>query len=100
MTLQRTHVFIYGRVQGVFFRQSTFEHAQLLGLTGFVRNRFNGSVEALFEGDEQIVSEMIEWCHHGPQYASVQGVEVVSDENFNENSVPKKYQSFSIESTL
>lgn len=100
MSLQRTHIFIYGRVQGVFFRQSTFELAQQLGLSGFVRNRFNGSVEAFFEGDEQKVSEIIEWCNHGPRFASVQGVEVVSNETFSESTSTKKFTSFNIESTL
>ena len=100
MTVLRSHLFIYGRVQGVFFRQSTFELARRYNLTGYVRNRRNGSVEAFFEGSDDNVNQMIEWCHSGPSQASVQGVEVVSTETFSDSNFTKLYQSFSIESTL
>lgn len=100
MTIQRTHIIIYGRVQGVFFRQSTFDLANNLELTGFVRNKSNGSVEAVFEGNNEKIKEMIQWCHHGPPYASVQGIEIVSDEIFENKEGSRKYSSFSIESTL
>ena len=99
MTIQRTHVRIYGRVQGVFFRQSTFELAQEYKLTGYVRNRLNGSVEAVFEGDESNVRKIIEWSKNGPNFASVQGIEIVSTEIVL-NETEKLYQSFSIESTV
>ena len=95
MTLKRVHIFIYGRVQGVFFRQSTFEMAQQYNLTGYVRNRMIGSVEAIFEGDEEMVVKMVEWCKTGPPHASVQGVEIVTSEPIS----TKLYQFFSIEST-
>ena len=99
MTIQRTHVRIYGRVQGVFFRQSTYELAHKYKITGYVRNRLNGFVEAVFEGDEANVRKIIEWSKNGPKFASVQGVEIVSTEIVpNENE--KLYQSFSIESTV
>lgn len=95
MTLKRVHIFIYGRVQGVFFRASTYEMAQQYNLTGYVRNRMIGSVEAILEGDEEMVTKMIEWCKVGPPHASVQGVEIVTDEQIS----TKLYKSFSIEST-
>ena len=96
MTFLRSHLFIYGRVQGVFFRQSTYEMARHFNLTGYV----NGTVEALFEGQEDLVKQMINWCNSGPSHASVQGVEIISSEIFNDSDFKKIYQSFSIESTL
>lgn len=70
------HVLIYGRVQGVWFRSSTKQKAEQLGLTGWVRNTHDGNVEAVFEGEEKLVKEMIEWCHRGPPLAEVENVEV------------------------
>ena len=66
---------ITGRVQGVWFRGWTEQEANKLGLYGWVRNRDDGSVEALFCGDETIVNEMITRCHSGPQGAEVKEVE-------------------------
>ncbi len=70
----KVHVMIEGRVQGVFFRHHTQQKAIQLGLTGWVRNRMDGNVEAVFEGDRERVNEMIEWCHHGPPAARVTSV--------------------------
>jgi len=67
----RAYVIIEGRVQGVYFRHHTQEMALKLRLKGWVRNRRDGSVEAVFEGDRERVEEMIEWCHHGPPAARV-----------------------------
>jgi acylphosphatase len=72
----RAHVWISGRVQGVFFRANTKELADELGLTGWVRNLPDGRVEAVFEGEEDAVKEAIEWCKRGPPLASVEKVEV------------------------
>jgi len=72
----RAHVWISGRVQGVFFRAHTKELADELGLTGWVRNLPDGRVEAIFEGEEDAVKEAIEWCKRGPPLASVEMVEV------------------------
>ncbi len=71
---ERAHVTISGRVQGVFFRDSTREKAEGLGLAGWVTNRPDGRVEALFEGPSDRVREMVEWCEHGPSQASVENV--------------------------
>ncbi len=76
MGKKRVHVYISGRVQGVYFRAYTKEEADRLGLTGFVRNLPDGRVEAVFEGDEELIEEMIRWCHVGSPYAKVSGVEV------------------------
>jgi acylphosphatase len=70
------HVIISGRVQGVWFRANTKQKAEQLGLTGWVRNTSDGCVEAVFEGEEKTVKEMIQWCRKGPALAKVEKVEV------------------------
>ncbi len=74
------HIFISGKVQGVFFRSSTKSKAEELGLTGWVRNLADGRVEAVFEGEEGNVEKMVLWCRKGPQYARVEDVEAISEE--------------------
>ncbi|KAF6150438.1 hypothetical protein GIB67_023937 [Kingdonia uniflora] len=69
-------VSIKGRVQGVFYRNWTVENARELGMNGWVRNRRDGSVEALFSGDTQLVDRMVEKCRCGPNGASVTGLQV------------------------
>jgi acylphosphatase len=76
MKYSRAHVVIHGRVQGVFFRAYTADEANALGVKGWVRNLPNGSVEAVFEGEEKAVQEMIAWCRHGPPHAHVTRVDV------------------------
>jgi acylphosphatase len=73
--LIRAHVLIFGRVQGVFFRANTLERAIDIGLRGWVRNVHSGEVEAVFEGDEEKIKEMIEWCKKGPPGARVDKIE-------------------------
>ena len=80
MARVRAKVRVYGRVQGVFFRATTQEVARELGLKGYVRNLPDGSVEAVFEGDEEGVRKAIEWCHRGPPTARVERVEVSWEE--------------------
>ena len=70
----RAHVFVEGRVQGVFFRATTYEMASALDLSGWVRNCRDGRVEAVFEGKCGDVEEMIKWCHKGPPGAIVSKV--------------------------
>lgn len=72
----RVRVFITGKVQGVYFRQNTKQMATRHKVAGWVRNLDDGSVEAVFEGDEVNVSEVIEWCHVGPPKAQVDDVHV------------------------
>ena len=76
MEKARAHVIVEGRVQGVFFRHHTQETAFRLDLKGWVKNCWDGTVEALFEGDKDKVDEIIQWCHHGPSGASVKNVHV------------------------
>jgi len=73
---RRAHLFISGKVQGVYFRANTQSEALKLGLKGFVRNLPDGRVEALFEGEEEAIEKMIAWCHRGPSGARVERVDV------------------------
>jgi len=75
----RKHVVVRGRVQGVFFRDSTRERARDEGVAGWVANRGDGAVEAVFEGSAQDVERMVEFCRSGPSSADVDDVEA-SDE--------------------
>jgi acylphosphatase len=72
----RRHVVVRGEVQGVFFRDSTRKEAEARGVAGWVRNRDDGSVEALFEGSEEAVESMLEWCRSGPSRAQVEDMDV------------------------
>ncbi|MBW2474756.1 MAG: acylphosphatase [Deltaproteobacteria bacterium] len=76
MSKIRAEVIVHGRVQGVFFRQSTLETARALELTGRVRNCPDGTVAAIFEGEGDRVRRAVKWCHHGPPAARVNNVEV------------------------
>jgi acylphosphatase len=70
----RARIIVGGRVQGVFFRYSTQEAANRLNVLGWVKNRWDGKVEAVFEGQRDVVEKMIEWCHKGPPGAHVQSI--------------------------
>ena len=70
----RAQVQIEGLVQGVFFRYSTQQKAQELGVNGWVRNLPDGNVECLLEGDRDNVEALMQWCHHGPSGAHVDKV--------------------------
>jgi acylphosphatase len=79
MTSNRTlHVIIRGRVQGVGYRAWTHHQAQLHGLKGWVRNRRDGSVEAVFSGPSDLVDVMLKTCHQGPRGAVVESIEEVA----------------------
>ena len=77
---ERAHVYISGNVQGVFFRDSTRQKAEELGLNGWVENTPDGRVEALFEGPADAVQEMLDWCKKGPAQADVEDVETEREE--------------------
>jgi acylphosphatase len=70
----RIHLIIEGRVQGVWFRDSTRREAFSLGVFGWVRNRPDGTVEVVAEGPEDKVGKLINWCNHGPPAAGVSQV--------------------------
>lgn len=73
-TRRRATLRIGGKVQGVFFRESARAEAARLALTGWVRNRADGSVEAVVEGEPAALEDFIRWCHRGPQAARVSDV--------------------------
>ncbi len=74
--VERAHVFVSGRVQGVWFRDKCRTMARELGVAGFVRNCADGRVEAAFEGPPGAVARAIEWCRAGPPRAIVTGVQI------------------------
>ena len=76
MAKARAHVFVRGRVQGVFFRQTTQWQAENRGVTGWVRNLPDGRVEAVFEGEEDAVKALVDFCSKGPRGAAVTDVAV------------------------
>jgi acylphosphatase len=93
MSMRRASLRIRGTVQGVFFRESTRVEATRLGLTGWVRNREDGSVEAVAEGEPAALEEFIRWCHRGPQAARVTEVERADSEPTGE------FRTFTVERT-
>ncbi len=70
------HVIVSGRVQGVFFRAETQRAAERFGVVGWVRNRHDGTVEAVFEGEQHAVDAVLLWCKEGPSLAVVEKVKV------------------------
>lgn len=76
----RVRVTVSGRVQGVFFRSTTRDEAESHNVSGWVKNLSDGRVEALFEGEKDVVEQLIEFCRKGPANAVVGDVEVVWEE--------------------
>lgn len=89
--LARARVKVRGMVQGVFFRAETRRQAHALGLSGWVRNVPDGTVEAAFEGKRSRVEQTIEWCRHGPPAASVESVDVDWEEPVGESGFEVRY---------
>ncbi len=85
----RRRVVVHGSVHGVGFRVSCARRAEALGLGGWVRNCSDGTVEAVFEGGEEAVTAIVEWCRRGPPAAEVTDVEVFEE-------VPQWQQGFSV----
>ncbi len=82
-TAEKTiRVRVTGRVQGVWFRGWIAEMVKLIGVTGWVRNRRDGSVEALFSGEASAVDEMIALCHDGPTHARVERIDVLDEPDY------------------
>jgi acylphosphatase len=80
MSNVRVHLIIEGRVQGVWFRDSTRREAVALGITGWVKNRRDGGVELVAEGPEDRIKKLVAWCRHGPPAAQVSQVTETSEE--------------------
>ena len=90
MSNVKAHVYIRGRVQGVFFRATTKEKASEFGIHGWVKNCTDGRVEAVFEGKKEAVDKMIDWCRKGPAGAFVEEVQVHKEDHsgaFNKFSI-------------
>ena len=76
MTKTRRHVVVSGRVQGVCYRDSVREEAQVLGVSGWVRNLYDGRVEAVLEGDAERVERLVAYLREGPRLARVTDVQI------------------------
>ena len=76
MANKRVQLFVRGRVQGVFFRAAAQREARRLGVVGWVKNRNDGSVELLAEGEEDAIKEIIGWAQRGPSASRVENVDV------------------------
>ena len=85
--MQSKHIVVHGRVQGVFFRASAEEAANRLGVGGWVRNRDDGTVEMVVEGEDDAVEQMVAWAREGSSQAQVSGVDVTDTE-------PQGHRSF------
>ncbi|WGI17088.1 acylphosphatase [Methanonatronarchaeum sp. AMET-Sl] len=92
MSGKRVHLFIEGKVQGVYFRATTKEKANENNVKGWVKNLPDGRVEAVFEGEENMVDKLVEFCHKGPDRANVINIDVKKEEYKNEfNEFKVKY---------
>ena len=80
METRRAHVVVRGRVQGVSFRVVTCDRARSRGISGWVRNAADGSVEAVFEGAGEAVASLVDWCRRGPAGAEVESVDASWEE--------------------
>ena len=89
-TKTRAHAIISGRVQGVFFRMETQRAADRCGVCGWVRNLKDGTVEAVFEGDQDRVDAILDWCRQGPPHANV------ADVNVSWNDYTGEFKGFDI----
>jgi acylphosphatase len=85
--MNRIYIKVHGEVQGVLYRSGTVQVAQKLGLTGSVKNSFDGSVEIVAEGEKDSLEKLLEWCRKGPSYAKVEDLEVSWEEPTGEFSV-------------
>jgi len=85
----RAHVYVLGRVQGVYYRATTRDTARETGVDGWVRNLDDGRVEAVFEGSEDAVREMVDWCERGSRAAEVDDVDA-------EYEAPEGLDSFEV----
>ncbi len=78
--MKRIHVYISGQVQGVFYRAYTQAKAEELGINGWVKNLPDGRVEAVFEGEDEQVDEMMRWCYQGSPASRVESVAINEEE--------------------
>ena len=86
----KLHIKIYGKVQGVWFRINTKKNADELGINGWVKNMLDGGVEAIFEGNENDIHNMMNWCLRGSPNSKVEKIEI------NKIKYSNQYPNFSI----
>jgi len=86
MSQKRVHIFVKGKVQGVYFRQGMKDIAEKKNVTGWVRNLQDKRVEAVLEGKDADVNSVIEWSHMGPPNAIVDDVEIINEDYIDEFS--------------
>ncbi len=82
----RAHIFVSGRVQGVFYRESCRKKSLSLGVSGWVKNLKDGRVEAVFEGEKGNVEKMVNWCRKGPIWAKVDSFDIIWEDYKSEFS--------------
>ncbi len=82
----RVHIFISGKVQGVYFRQNTTYKAEELNIMGWIRNLRDGRVEAVFEGKRENIDKLLDWCNNGPKNAIVKDMQIIDEDFKNEYS--------------
>ncbi len=80
----RVHIFVSGKVQGVYYRQNTLQKAQELNIFGWVRNLSDGRVESVMEGSKVNIDKMLTWCKEGPLDAKVEEVKIIDEAYKNE----------------
>ena len=85
MKTAKAHLFIEGRVQGVFYRSFTRNLASKLGLNGWAKNLYDGRVEAVFEGSRELIEQAIQECWKGPAGSSVRNIDVRWEESSSEH---------------
>ena len=90
----RVHIFISGKVQGVYYRQNTAQKAQELGIVGWVRNLSDGRVESVMEGLDINIDKMLSWCKSGPKDAVVTDIKIMNEK------YKKEFFTFDIIKTL
>jgi acylphosphatase len=94
MNYTRVHIFVSGKVQGVYYRQNTAEKAQELGIVGWVRNLSDGRVESVLEGLDIDIDKMLGWCKSGPKDAMVTDIKIMKED------YKKEFSTFDIIKTL
>ncbi|MFA5879956.1 MAG: acylphosphatase [Candidatus Margulisiibacteriota bacterium] len=92
--IKTVQVLITGKVQGVCFRAYTLEKAIELNLNGWVRNNPDGTVEAIFQGQDQEIQQMLDWCKQGPSLAIVDDLKV---EDISNKLLTKRFEDFYIQ---
>jgi acylphosphatase len=81
----RKRVVVHGRVQGVFYRDSCRREARAAGVSGWVRNCADGAVEAVFEGPDEAVGQLVAWAAHGPVHARVDHIDEYDEQPLGES---------------